>query len=773
MNNVLKISSKKTVVFLVICLLFISFPISFLQTNMIIAEEQHIETKEGYGSILNSDGARDYERAMINKSVSFGNKPGEYFIDLHVKGKEKTEQTTTDIVLVYDNSNSMESRNRVGIAKAATTNFVQQILHADNALFQFSLVTYGSAVFDGRERNWPTRNATTYEHGPTNDYSFKTFTKNPTDITDKLPGNVPSNRGKTWDGGTFTQQGLEEASKVLAQSTATNKVVVLITDGVTTFSYADDRKSVVGDGSSYEAAHGNRTIAESKALQNKGYDVFTVGVELAAEQGITKGEAEQLVQQIASSTDKSYVIDDVAKLETSLQNIGKELVDTVVDGKIIDPVREQFIIQENDSFTMASDETLSDGHYYVTATNEHILQDVSVFVDNDQVMVDGLNLGANDEINIRYKIQIDTELEHMIPNVLYETNGEAVLIPIVETSEAYTFPEPKASAVSTSVIGEKKWQDFGYEVYRPDEIMVELLRTSDGENIVVDETEVTANKEGKWTFSFEDLFLYDRTGETIDYTVHEKDVVHYTMDVDGTTIVNMLDQQASIELTKVGKGSLENDDKVEVGEKINYIFTIKNNGNIPLGNIHLTDDMVGLSDIQYETVNDEVFAGKISDVILEPGDQLVATATYEVTENDLKENVIHNVAIVEGTPTVPTPGPDFDDTPIQDEDVFDIEVIEGESKKDDAIVNEVEQVRNGDDETPKTDEQLNEEGTTVEVVKVGEETGANNTLEEQAKKGLHLPNTATNMYTIMLIGALLAIIGIGFFIWRRKVNRQV
>src|SRR5699024_11934050 len=102
------------------------------------------------------------------------------------------------------------------------------------------------------------------------------------------------------------------------------------------------------------------------------------------------------------------------------QNSGKELVDTVVDGKIIDPVSDQFIIQENDSYTMASDETLSDGHYYVTATNEHILQDVSVFVDNHQVMVDGLNLGANDEINIRYKIQIDTELEHMIPNVLYE-----------------------------------------------------------------------------------------------------------------------------------------------------------------------------------------------------------------------------------------------------------------------------------------------------------------------------------------------------------------
>src|SRR5699024_12610622 len=106
------------------------------------------------------------------------------------KENEKFEQTTIYLLIVYDNLNRMVSMNRVGIAKAATINFVQQILHADNVLFQFSLVTYGSAVFDGRERNWPARNATTYEHGPTNDYSFKTFTKNPADITDKLPGNV-------------------------------------------------------------------------------------------------------------------------------------------------------------------------------------------------------------------------------------------------------------------------------------------------------------------------------------------------------------------------------------------------------------------------------------------------------------------------------------------------------------------------------------------------------------------------------------------------------
>src|SRR5699024_1041153 len=119
------------------------------------------------------------------------------------------------------------------------------------------------------------------------------------------------------------------------------------------------------------------------------------------------------------------------------------------------------------------------------------------------------------------------------------------------------------------------------------------------------------------------------------------------------------------------------DDKVEVGEKINYVFTIKNNGNIPLGNIHLTDDMVGMSDIQYETVNDEEVAGKISDVILEPGDILVGTATYEVTENDKEENMIHNVAIVQETPKEPTNGPDFEDTHIQDEDEFNIEVIEG------------------------------------------------------------------------------------------------
>src|SRR5690625_1288681 len=60
------------------------------------------------GSTRNEENGKSYERADVNKQVSFGDKPGEYFVDLEVTGKDNTKVETTDIVLVYDNSNSME-----------------------------------------------------------------------------------------------------------------------------------------------------------------------------------------------------------------------------------------------------------------------------------------------------------------------------------------------------------------------------------------------------------------------------------------------------------------------------------------------------------------------------------------------------------------------------------------------------------------------------------------------------------------------------------------
>src|SRR5690625_7927820 len=78
----------------------------------------------GHGSIKNEDGEIDYDEATINKEVSFGNKPGEYFIDLTVKGKSRAILETMDIAVAYDNSNSIKTYNRVAISITAPANFI-------------------------------------------------------------------------------------------------------------------------------------------------------------------------------------------------------------------------------------------------------------------------------------------------------------------------------------------------------------------------------------------------------------------------------------------------------------------------------------------------------------------------------------------------------------------------------------------------------------------------------------------------------------------------
>src|SRR5699024_7822539 len=138
--------------------------------------------------------------------------------------------------VAYDNSNSMKTNNRVGIAKTATDNFVNDLLSQENSQlskgYQMALVTYGSAVFDDRIRSW-----LSYP-GNTANWFHKTLTKNAQQITSKIPCTTPDQRTdggnsniSAYHGGTFTQQAVQELEGVLDGSNADHKVAVIITDG--------------------------------------------------------------------------------------------------------------------------------------------------------------------------------------------------------------------------------------------------------------------------------------------------------------------------------------------------------------------------------------------------------------------------------------------------------------------------------------------------------------------------------------------------------------
>jgi LPXTG-motif cell wall-anchored protein len=89
--------------------------------------------------------------------------------------------------------------------------------------------------------------------------------------------------------------------------------------------------------------------------------------------------------------------------------------------------------------------------------------------------------------------------------------------------------------VKTAVTVDKTWQDAdNQDGIRPESITVHLFANG----TEVQSTEVRANAEGEWGFTFAGLQKYDGQGEEIVYTVSEDPVTGYTSTVDGWSLIN-------------------------------------------------------------------------------------------------------------------------------------------------------------------------------------------------------------------------------------------
>lgn len=160
-------------------------------------------------------------------------------VTLGIQGKNF--ETTSDVVLVIDNSNSMYENNRMVQTKAAANAFVDALLTQDSAT-RIAVVVFNLTV----------KQTDFY------DYSNKEALK-------AYINAVSQNKD---DGGTFTQLGIKTARDLLKSSASTglNKNIVLLSDGDPTASYR-----VTG------TATGTCTWFLG-TIHNNGYDESTVKV---------------------------------------------------------------------------------------------------------------------------------------------------------------------------------------------------------------------------------------------------------------------------------------------------------------------------------------------------------------------------------------------------------------------------------------------------------------------------------------------------------------
>ena len=176
-------------------------------------------------------------------------------VTLGIKGKNF--ETKSDVVLVIDNSNSMYENNRMVQTKAAANAFVDALLTQDSAT-RIAVVVFNDKV----------------EQTGFYDYSNK----------EALKAYINAVSMNEDDGGTFTQLGIKTARDLLKSSASTglNKNIVLLSDGLPTWSYlvtgtatgtcnwfhndGYDESTVKVNGCNYNMQEGNGTSADDGSI---------------------------------------------------------------------------------------------------------------------------------------------------------------------------------------------------------------------------------------------------------------------------------------------------------------------------------------------------------------------------------------------------------------------------------------------------------------------------------------------------------------------------
>ncbi|MCL2782675.1 MAG: cadherin-like domain-containing protein, partial [Propionibacteriaceae bacterium] len=85
----------------------------------------------------------------------------------------------------------------------------------------------------------------------------------------------------------------------------------------------------------------------------------------------------------------------------------------------------------------------------------------------------------------------------------------------------------------------------------------------------------------------------------------------------------------------------------QVGQLVTYSFVATNTGNVTLHGVTVTDPLPGLSPVACPTSATAWISGQVG--VLNPGDQIVCTATYTLTQADINAGKVANTATTTGT----------------------------------------------------------------------------------------------------------------------------
>lgn len=415
----------------------------------------------------------------IRKFAKETTTPGLFDVYLNARGNVQKDITPLDLVLVVDWSGSMNDNDRIGEVKIGVDRFVDTL--SDSGITDKINMGYVGYSSDGYN----------YSNGTVQMGSF-----------DSVKNQVKSITPSWTNGGTFTQKGLRDAGDMLSVPNGHKKVIVLLTDGVPTFSYKVQRvhaqpsndyygtqfsntQDQPGNTSriarSYYAPDQNNqsrridstfiaTIGEAMALKERGIEIHGLGIQLQSDPaaGLSKAEVESRMRQMVSAGEKGDLYYESADHATDISEyLAKKAVQisaTVSNGQINDPIAEPFIYQPG----TLSVKSVGTNPTTVTPT---------ISIDGNTIKSNQIYLGKDQEIQIHYQVRIQTENEDFHPNFWYQMNGRTTFQPSIDTDELAEFGIPSAKAPGVNLHIKKLWEEFDNNpANRPDQVTFEIQR---------------------------------------------------------------------------------------------------------------------------------------------------------------------------------------------------------------------------------------------------------------------------------------------------------
>lgn len=219
------------------------------------------KTAEGSLEYTTNNGSKNFKYPLINaqkaveraRSTSTAKNKTKKTAQTNESDKNTKQNVSRDVVMVLDNSGSMDGEP-LEQTKDAAYKFLDTVFGQDSRV---ALVTYSESAD-----------------------VCTSLTKKEKDLTDQV-----DEMGAF--GGTNMYSGMEEADRLLSNSTADRKIIVLMSDGCPNQGENDN-----GD-------YFSPLIRYAEELKNKGYYVYTLGF-FSAIYGSERTDAQHLMEQMAS-----------------------------------------------------------------------------------------------------------------------------------------------------------------------------------------------------------------------------------------------------------------------------------------------------------------------------------------------------------------------------------------------------------------------------------------------------------------------------------------